>query len=77
MESPDYYLSILKRINSADVQVSDWEAGFIDSILKRNQISYSLKQVAVIERMKDKYLSEAQVTQLQMFDDPDGDDIPY
>jgi hypothetical protein len=72
------YMGILREIDILDISVSDWESGFIESLIKRNPSYLSDKQIAVIERMRDKYLvKQEEEAQLQMFDDPDGDDIPY
>jgi hypothetical protein len=77
METTDYYLEILREIDRSNIIVTDWEAGFIESLLKRNPARLSDKQIAIINRMKDAYLTEQKQLELQMFDDPAGDDIPY
>jgi len=53
-------LNILNEIDSGDFGVTDWEANFIQSIMKqantRWHFKLSDKQMAVIERMQEKYL---------------------
>lgn len=72
MPSVDEYMNILRDIDNGNKQVSDWEATFIESILKRNPASLSPKQIDVIIRMKQKYLPVEYVP----YDDG-LDDIPY
>jgi hypothetical protein len=74
MNNGEYYLDILRRIDEQSTSVNSWEAGFIESILKRNLKYFTEKQAAVIEKMKDKYLSGFVFQEYP--DDPD-DDIPY
>jgi hypothetical protein len=47
------YAKFLKKLDSSDVTVSDWEAQFIGSNL--GKASYSPKQRASIELMIEKY----------------------
>jgi hypothetical protein len=52
-------LAILNEIDNGDFEVSDWEADFIQSILRQSKqwtFKLSNKQKAVIERMEEKYL---------------------
>lgn len=66
---------IVNRINKLSISVTEWEAGFIESVLKRNQKYFTDKQKAVIERMKDRYLpSEFEYISHPVDDD---DDIPF
>lgn len=48
------YNEILKELDEANVEVSDWEAHFIESNLYRK--SFSDKQKIIIEKMEEKYL---------------------
>lgn len=52
-------LAILNEIDNGSFEVNDWEATFIQSILKQSKnwnFKLSNKQKAVIERMEEKYL---------------------
>jgi len=52
-------LAILNEIDNGDFEVTDWEADFIQSILRQSKqwtFKLSNKQKAVIERMEEKYL---------------------
>ena len=52
-------LAILNEIDNGDFEVTDWEADFIQSILRQSKqwtFKLSDRQKAVIERMEEKYL---------------------
>lgn len=52
-------LAILNEIDNGDFEVSDWEADFIQSILRQSKqwtFKLSDRQKAVIEEMEEKYL---------------------
>lgn len=73
-KSTSYYLDILMKIDNGDKPVTDWEAGFLESLLSRKPTWLSDKQINVIERMKEKYLDDfVYVEHPEDFDD----DIPY
>lgn len=55
----DYYLQYLEALDEAPVDVSTWEASFIDDMLKQRPSHLSEKQQDVIRRMAAKYLGEA------------------
>ena len=49
-------MDFLKALDSADVEVSDWEAQFIESQLqRRGEISFTPKQRECIDLMVSKY----------------------
>jgi hypothetical protein len=55
----DEALSILDDLDNCDRSVSEWEADFLDSMLKQSERpgwSPTEKQAAILERMKGKYL---------------------
>jgi len=54
--SADYYLQFLEEIDDGDYEVSDWEAEFLESMLKRRPQSLSPKQQEIIIRMAKQYL---------------------
>ena len=43
----------LKQLDGADVNVSDWEAEFIESNLSREH--FSIKQREIVMKLMDKY----------------------
>jgi len=52
-------LAILNEIDNGDFEVTDWEADFIQSILRQSKqwtFKLSDRQKAVIEEMEEKYL---------------------
>lgn len=46
----------LTEIDKSDVEVSDWEADFLENVLYEYKGPLSPKQRAVAERMIEKYL---------------------
>ena len=60
---PDYsdsYESMLDNLDMPDeIELSSWEAEFLDSMLKANEKGYDLtdRQAEKIREMSDKYLS--------------------
>lgn len=56
--SAEYYLQYIETLDTAPVDVSSWEASFIDEMLKRRPQHLSEKQQDVIRRMAAKYLGE-------------------
>lgn len=56
---PDYY-TLAQAIDQTPREVSDWEAGFLDSILRRGPLgcrTLSPKQQAKLCELGDRYLS--------------------
>ena len=58
MSDRERYLEILEDIDSGDYDVTEWEAEFIESLLKNRPYALSDRQAAVIQRMALKYLGE-------------------
>lgn len=48
-------LRFLLALDRAEFSVTAWEASFLDSLLTRKQVTFSLKQRMVIDRMVAKY----------------------
>ena len=54
----DYY-TLAKQIDTSPVTVSDWEAEFLDSILRRGAgADLSPKQAAKLRELGERYLSD-------------------
>jgi hypothetical protein len=56
----DSYESMLDNLDQPDeFELTNWEADFLDSILKQNSLGRTLsdKQAETIRRLADKYLS--------------------
>jgi len=53
MTKDDRYAAFLLALDRADVEVTSWEAGFIDSNLDR--FNFSPKQRVLIEKLIEKY----------------------
>lgn len=53
MTQDDVRAKFLAALDRADVGVSDWEAGFLESCL--GQFNFSPKQRIAIDKMRDKY----------------------
>ena len=47
---------ILEELDAIHDPVTDWEADFIESILRHKPRKLTAKQIGVIEKMKEKYL---------------------
>ena len=58
MSDAEHYLDVLEDIDSGDYDVSEWEAEFIESLLKNRPYRLSERQEAVVQRMALKYLGE-------------------
>lgn len=58
MSDREGYLDVLEDIDSGDYDVTEWEADFIESLLKTRPYALSDRQAAVIQRMALKYLGE-------------------
>ena len=58
MMDSDYYLQYVEAVDECGKDVSDWEATFIESMLKNRPARLSLKQVEIIRVLADKYLGE-------------------
>lgn len=52
----DYYLQFLEEIDESDAEVSDWEARFLDDMLKHRPQNMSIKQQDIVRRMAKQYL---------------------
>lgn len=52
----DYYLQFLEEIDAGPHEVTDWEARFIDDMLKHRPQQMSPKQQDMIRRMAKQYL---------------------
>ena len=50
------YADIIVELDDGEFEVTDWEAGFIESTLKRTD--FTEKQKNVIRKMHDKYLTK-------------------
>jgi len=48
-------LKFLIRLDASDVNVSDWEAKFIESHVDKPYVDFSPKQREAIDRMIEKY----------------------
>lgn len=50
-------LAFLKRLDSAPFEITDWEAQFLDTQLKREEmtVTFSPKQRTIIDGMQDRY----------------------
>jgi len=55
---PDDYLAYVEAIDAGAQEVSDWEARFIEDLLKHRPYSLSPKQWAIVRQMAEKYLGE-------------------
>lgn len=58
-EDLSYYIDLLEELDSG-IEVSNWEAKFLDSLLNKaysEGFSLSDKQKAIIDVMKEKYLA--------------------
>lgn len=57
----------IARLDQLDRPVTDWEAGFLDSVLKkRDRVStLSPKQVAIVVRMAETYLDATTAAELR------------
>ena len=56
MPTSDYYLQFLEEIDASACEVSDWEARFLEDMLKHQPYTLSMKQQEIIRRMAKKYL---------------------
>ena len=61
MPTGDYYLQFLEEIDASACEVSDWEARFLEDMLKHQPHILSMRQQEIIRRMAKKYLN-AEVT---------------
>lgn len=52
------FLEVLEDIDAGGYEVTDWEAEFIEDMLKHRPRQLSERQQDVIRRMADKYLGE-------------------
>jgi DNA-binding ferritin-like protein (Dps family) len=48
-------ISFLDDLDKSDVNVTEWEANFIDSVFERRQETFSDKQREAIDRMMKQY----------------------
>ena len=48
-------ISFLDDLDKSDVNVSGWEANFIDSVFERRQTIFSIDQRKVIDDMMEQY----------------------
>lgn len=48
-------LEFLLELDKSDIRVTPWETEFLDSVLGRNQVTFTPKQRDSILRMMDKY----------------------
>lgn len=51
-----YYLDLAEELDEGDFDVTSWEAGFLNTVLKQTHIS--VKQAEVLDEMNEKYLGE-------------------
>ena len=58
MSDSEHYLDVLEDIDSGDYDVTEWEAEFIESLLKNRPYRLSERQEEVIRRMARTYLGE-------------------
>jgi hypothetical protein len=54
----DYYLQYLEEIDELGVEVSRWEADFLESMLKQRPQRLSQKQQEIVRCMAKRYLHE-------------------
>jgi hypothetical protein len=54
----DYYLQYLEDIDAGGYEVSDYEAQFLEEMLKHRPQQMSPRQQALVRRMVEKYLGE-------------------
>jgi hypothetical protein len=54
----DSYLQYVEALDAAPVEVSRWEAEFLESLLAQKPATFSPKQIAILERMVKQYLGE-------------------
>lgn len=55
---------VLQQLDSLEHEVSDWEAQFLDSILRQRR-ALSDKQYAVVVRMAEQYLDPTVAAELR------------
>ena len=48
-------MEFLKKLDAAPFDVTDWEAGFLDSMITKEPRSFSPKQRDSIDMMRDRY----------------------
>jgi hypothetical protein len=53
-----YYLDVVEDIDAGGHEVSEWEADFIESMLKHRPRQMSERQQDIVRRMARKYLGE-------------------
>jgi hypothetical protein len=54
----DYYLQYLEDIDAGGYEVTDYEAQFLEDMLKHRPQQMSVKQQALVRRMAETYLGE-------------------
>ena len=54
----DYYIQFIEALDALPVNVSDWEADFIASMLASPPSTFTEKQQEIVRRMALKYLNE-------------------
>lgn len=59
-DEPDWFevAERIDRLAEEGLEVTDWEADFLESILRQKGGRLSEKQVRVLRRMREKYLQE-------------------
>ena len=55
-KSADLYLSYVEALDAAEAEVTDWEADFLESLLRRRPRFLSDRQRAIIDAMAERYL---------------------
>jgi len=52
-----YYYNLLEEIDNNNIEVTKWEADFIDNLLFNRPTNLTPKQIFIIDQMKERYLS--------------------
>ena len=56
MERDKYYWDLIEELDSAEHDVSKWEADFLENVQANPNRPLSDKQKSIIDRMKERYL---------------------
>lgn len=57
-EEMKYYMQYIEALDEGNFEVSDWEAGFLESLIENPPRFLTSKQHAILHRMVERYLDE-------------------